>query len=136
MSYCQYIPEAADQPPYDPSKTYRNYNCVFPMDQVYGALVIQWICYGVAAIYLNNVLANEVGSKRKGARSQQPPWAVKLACSCGLHPLAGLVSPNATHKGRGNWLVTCRLALDKIVFFVPGVCNSMADIADGCGTRN
>lgn len=35
-SYCQNIPNIKDQPAYNPREEYKNFNCVFPMSQIYG----------------------------------------------------------------------------------------------------
>eukprot|EP00878_Enallax_costatus_P039861 GHUV01045787.1.p1 GENE.GHUV01045787.1~~GHUV01045787.1.p1 ORF type:complete len:620 (+),score=148.94 GHUV01045787.1:439-2298(+) len=63
-SYCQYQPDGALQSPYDPEVEFRSYNCVYPLAQVYWTLVVQWLLYWIMAVYLNNVLPNEVGTRR------------------------------------------------------------------------
>jgi hypothetical protein len=63
-SYCQYIPDPELQPPYDPRTTYKDYNCLLPIEHVYGVLIVQWVVYFLLSIYLSNVLKNEVGTRR------------------------------------------------------------------------
>jgi hypothetical protein len=63
-TYCQYVPESSLQQPFDPNTQYRSYDCIFPLPQQYAVLIVQWAAYLLLAIYLNNVLPNEVGNKR------------------------------------------------------------------------
>ncbi len=41
-SYCQYIPSARDQPPYNPALEYRDNDCFFSVNDAYITLVVQW----------------------------------------------------------------------------------------------
>jgi hypothetical protein len=59
-SYCSYRPNPEDQPEYDPRVEFRSYDCVFPLWQAYVTLLAQWAGYWALAVYLNNVLPNEV----------------------------------------------------------------------------
>uniref|UniRef100_A0A383W084 ABC transporter domain-containing protein n=1 Tax=Tetradesmus obliquus TaxID=3088 RepID=A0A383W084_TETOB len=72
-SYCTYRPNPADQPEYDPREEFRSYDCVFPLWQAYLTLTLQWAGYWALAAYLNNVLPNEVGTRR--------PWWYLLSRS-------------------------------------------------------
>ncbi|KAI8472689.1 MAG: hypothetical protein J3K34DRAFT_204610 [Monoraphidium minutum] len=63
-SYCSYVPAQDDQEPYDTKVEYRDYNCVFPIGQAYTTMLLQWLLYLLAAVYLNNVLPNELGARR------------------------------------------------------------------------
>ncbi|KAF6264706.1 hypothetical protein COO60DRAFT_16234 [Scenedesmus sp. NREL 46B-D3] len=63
-SYCSYIPNPQDQPAYDPREEFRSYDCMFPLYQAYLTLLVQWAGYWALAVYLNNVLPNEVGTRR------------------------------------------------------------------------
>lgn len=59
-SYCSYAPEPWQQAPYDPRVEFRSYSCIFPLWQAYLTLLVQWVAYWLAAVYLSNVLPNEV----------------------------------------------------------------------------
>jgi hypothetical protein len=59
-SYCSYRPNPEDQPAYDPRAEFRSYDCVFPLYQAFLTLLAQWAGYWALAVYLNNVLPNEV----------------------------------------------------------------------------
>ncbi|WIA44552.1 hypothetical protein OEZ86_007282 [Tetradesmus obliquus] len=63
-SYCRYQPVAELQEPYDPRREYRSYDCMFPMTQVYLTLLCQWLVYWALAVYLSNVLPNQLGTHR------------------------------------------------------------------------
>jgi hypothetical protein len=64
QSYCQYIPNTADQPLHDPTKSFVDFTCIFPISQCLITLIIQAIAWMAIAIYLDNVLPNGSGKKR------------------------------------------------------------------------
>jgi hypothetical protein len=55
-SYCQYIPDAAAQPPFNPSTTFVSYDCLFPLQQVYVTLIIQAAGWFALTVYLDSVM--------------------------------------------------------------------------------
>jgi ABC-type multidrug transport system fused ATPase/permease subunit len=63
-SYCQYIPNAADQPLHDPTKNFVDFTCIFPISQCLITLTIQAVAWMAIAIYLDNVMPNGSGKKR------------------------------------------------------------------------
>ncbi|GLC34108.1 hypothetical protein PLESTB_000838300 [Pleodorina starrii] len=60
-SYCQYIPKVEDQPPYNRSTTYKDFECVMSLNTIYGALLALWGGYFVLAVYCDNIVPNEFG---------------------------------------------------------------------------
>jgi hypothetical protein len=84
-SYCSYAPDISQQTPYDPRLKFRSYNCVFPLWQGYLTLLVQWAAYWCLAVYLSNVLPNEVrqaGGCRSCCMHCQAPaaeWPVHVA---------------------------------------------------------
>lgn len=63
-SYCQNIPVVDNQPPYNPREQYISYECVMPLDTMYGIFVALWLGYFVLAVYFDNILPNEYGVRR------------------------------------------------------------------------
>lgn len=63
-SYCQNIPDTTEQPPYNPSEQYVNFDCVVPLNSIYWVYVALWAGYLVLAIYFDNILPNENGVRR------------------------------------------------------------------------
>lgn len=63
-SYCRYIPDAAQQPLHDPTKSFVDFTCIFPISQCLVTLVIQAVAWMALAIYLDNVMPNGSGKKR------------------------------------------------------------------------
>ncbi|KAF8060280.1 ABCA2 [Scenedesmus sp. PABB004] len=58
-SYCAHVPDPAAQAPVDPAARYVDYDCIFPLWQVYVTLLVQWTAYWALAVWLSNVLPNE-----------------------------------------------------------------------------
>ena len=65
--YCQNIKNPSQQDAlYETSPTsYWNFQCVFPVGNILGILAIEAIFYCLIAVYLNNVLADENGVRKK-----------------------------------------------------------------------
>jgi ABC-type multidrug transport system fused ATPase/permease subunit len=63
-SYCRYIPNTADQPLHDPTKSFIDFTCIFPISQCFITLIIQAVAWMAIAIYLDNVMPNGSGKKR------------------------------------------------------------------------
>jgi hypothetical protein len=63
-SYCRYIPNAADQPLHDPTTSFVDFTCIFPISQCLITLLIQAVAWMAVAIYLDNVMPNGSGKKR------------------------------------------------------------------------
>lgn len=63
-SYCQYIPNIQNQPSYNPSVIYYNFNCVMSMNNIYKVYIALWLGFFVVAIYLDNILPNEHGVRK------------------------------------------------------------------------
>lgn len=40
-SYCQYIPDVTERPPVDPTSFFINYDCIYPLSQIYLTLILQ-----------------------------------------------------------------------------------------------
>lgn len=70
FSYCQNIQSAdaqdlyASGSGYNARDTYVNFNCVFPLGEIFKVFIALWLGYLVLAIYLDNVLKNEFGLSR------------------------------------------------------------------------
>ncbi|GBF88378.1 ABC transporter A family member protein [Raphidocelis subcapitata] len=69
-SYCRFVLDDAEQYAYDTRTEYRDYQCIYPVGQALVTLLVQWAAYLLLAIYLGNVLPNEVGARR--------PWYYPL----------------------------------------------------------
>lgn len=63
-SYCQYIPDVQQQPAFDSTVTYIDYDCVYPLNQIYINLAIQAAAWLVIALYLDNVWPSGSGQNR------------------------------------------------------------------------
>lgn len=63
-SYCQYVTDPAKQEPINPREVYRSYDCVLPVGEVFIILIVQYACYLVLAVYLDQVIPNESGVSR------------------------------------------------------------------------
>ncbi|MEW5309052.1 MAG: hypothetical protein WDW38_000964 [Sanguina aurantia] len=63
-SYCLYIPNIQNQPSYNPSVIYYNFNCVMSMNTIYQVYIALWLGFFVVAIYLDNILPNEHGVRK------------------------------------------------------------------------
>ncbi len=69
--YCQNLNYAQQLlQPVDPNK-YTDYNCVLPVSRCLDILIAEALIYFVAAIYFDNVFADENGVRRK-------PWCAPL----------------------------------------------------------
>jgi ABC-type multidrug transport system ATPase subunit len=73
-TYCRYIPDPQDQPPYDPTREYRDYDCVLPLSQALWCLAAQALAYGGLAVYLDQALKNELGLRRPAWFFLQPGY--------------------------------------------------------------
>ena len=63
--YCQNLSQdQAARQPYQPG-VYRDYSCVLTAQQVLVFLTIEWLVYFFIAIYLDNILANESGVRKR-----------------------------------------------------------------------
>jgi len=51
-----------------PSRRYIDFECAFSLNNIYELFIILWIGYFLVAIYVDNVVKNEVGLKRCAAR--------------------------------------------------------------------
>ena len=78
--YCQNLNYAQQLlQPVDPNK-YTDYNCVLPVSRCLDILIAEALIYFVAAIYFDNVFADENGVRRK-------PWCALVPLSRGSHLL-------------------------------------------------
>eukprot|EP00775_Hariotina_reticulata_P013231 gene13231-13362_t len=68
-SYCQYIPDISQWPQQDSTITYVNYDCIYPLSQVFATLILQAVGWLLLAVYLDNVYPG--GGNNGVAR---PPW--------------------------------------------------------------
>lgn len=61
-SYCHYIPDPSKPPTgADMSWLYQDNNCIFSIEQCYVVLIVQTICWMLAAVYFDNIQPNRHG---------------------------------------------------------------------------
>jgi ABC-type multidrug transport system ATPase subunit len=76
-SYCKNLDFAQQQStPFTPGQ-YVDYDCVLPLGSLLWILFAEWLLYGVLAVYLDNVLANESGVRQR-------PWYFLLPSYWGI----------------------------------------------------
>jgi hypothetical protein len=63
-SYCMVVAPGAQQPDFDPLETWKDLQCIFPVGSCFVTLAVQFVAYTVLAIWLDNVMPNELGVSR------------------------------------------------------------------------
>lgn len=63
-SYCQNLSQTEiAQQPATPGQ-YRDFQCVLPLNTIFWILVAEWLVYLALAVYLDNIIPDENGSRR------------------------------------------------------------------------
>ncbi len=76
--YCQNLGQAQiAQQPASPN-AYKDYQCVLPLNTIFWILLAEWVGYLLLAIYLDNVVPNENGTRQALPRTS-------LMSKIGLH---------------------------------------------------